>query len=673
MAYTNKAVRSYGPIRGVDLRSPYGEAASDRSPMMVNMYREYSEGSHLRTRPGIAFCAGFGSLMDYDGDCGLIQYGDKVLVRVGQYLIWWKNFPEDIGQINTQTQTGATYSILISDLSPRSQAEPGDMDDSWYIIHNARLYVYDKARIYIYDGSTVEKYAGGASFLQQATDSGVTDLNGIEDCIAPLRYINCSADGSGTPYQPRNLLSPCGRIKFIADGESTAYKAPEGWKILKYQSGSSAPVSNDSSDTVTFSSAPSAGTVITCLCRYGTDEIEDAGEEYTESEKLASGMTVTKFFDNRVFRAGSTMPEHASTLIHSMPNDPLYFPDTAYYVDSEGYGAIKALMPTSSRLAVIKQDKDGYASVTIHSPQDTQNELMPRIYPSVSALCDAGCINGSCAVTFNDEPVFLSRRGLKGITMTSVTGERKLEHRSSLCDRLILEQETDSASVCVWNNYLAVNIGSQILLADGAGTFRNTDTSSTEYEWFSWPNIWVSDIDWEENALIYAETPLRLFAYRSDGEPDLLCFITEGGNVYRFDLEKGTDTSYNGQDELPIFCCVATPSEDFGYPHKVKKPSFRTCTARIKTDKPIIWYKVKGDYGSLVYDMSYLSGGTEPFMHLSSDSIETADRLYKKDDNIICKIRHKPWYEISVIFASDKPMKWYSAAIEALVTGPGKG
>jgi hypothetical protein len=89
----------------------------------------------------------------------------------------------------------------------------------------------------------------------------------------------------------------------------------------------------------------------------------------------------------------------------------------------------------------------------------------------------------SLSCNFLDDPVFLSRRGLEGITKEQLNAERTVQHRSSTIDRFLIREDLAHASLAEWKGYLVVCCNGHIYLADWRTRTQNA-YGSFQYEWF---------------------------------------------------------------------------------------------------------------------------------------------------------------------------------------------
>lgn len=226
------------------------------------------------------------------------------------------------------------------------------------------------------------------------------------------------------------------------------------------------------------------------------------------------GCTVAEVYDGRVFLTGN--PECPNLCFYSSrnkvgENNPLYFGDLNYFADGlESYPNV-AMLATSEALAVFKSDDDGGGSIFYHTPRETGIDLIPKIYP-VCAINGGICAKGG-AISFFDDPVFVSEHGISALEKKSVNLERSITTRSSNVNKKLLTEELTDAKLAVWQGYLVVATAGNMYLADSRQTFTN-ERGELEYEWFYLSGIGTYDHD----ARVYRYASLGFEGYHISEE-----------------------------------------------------------------------------------------------------------------------------------------------------------
>lgn len=356
-------------------------------------------------------------------------------------------------------------------------------------------------------------------------------------------------------------------------------------------------------------------------------------------------------FDNRVFFSGNS--DYPNALFHSMLNDPTYISDTAYYQDGSDNVPITSLMRVGDSILVIKKDDQQDSVVYYHTPKEiTENDETQTVYPTKQGLAGVGCISYWGSKNFLDEPVFMSRLGLKSFTKLNLGYERSIEHKSTMVDgKLVNENDLENVHLEQWKGYLLCLINGHIYLADNRQQYLNKGTQQQEYEWYYWDNI--GDI--RDNSF-YKATLLKEY-------DNNLFFGTINGVVAKF-----VENRYNDNGRL-IYCQWQTPDDNFTSENHLKTTNKRGGIANLKTiPNSVCKLKERTDKSNETDITRYISSGFS-FINFSfiDFSFTTRDKSFMK-----YKIKEKKWSQISLTFYSDeldKPFGIYSATLEAFIGG----
>ena len=257
-----------------------------------------------------------------------------------------------------------------------------------------------------------------------------------------------------------------------------------------------------------------------------------AGKE-TDGKAAILGCTVAESFDNRIFLAGN--PKLPNTVFYSSASREdgkaaLYFGSLSYFNDGTGGYPVSALLSTGGLLAVLKSGDDGSGSIFYHTPTDTGDEMMPRVYAVSYAHSGIGAVGE--AISFMDDPVFLSRGGLFALDKKDISLERSVVCRSHNVNFGLEKEDLSSASMTVWQGYLVILTGERAYLADSRATFRHR-SGGAEYEWFTLSGLGSFEGDRE------------VWRYNSF-EDDFLSAHEDEGEVYPGELY----SYFRGKDEI---------------------------------------------------------------------------------------------------------------------------
>ena len=207
---------------------------------------------------------------------------------------------------------------------------------------------------------------------------------------------------------------------------------------------------------------------------------------------MIESATIATTFDNRVFFSG--IPGKPNLVLYCGRTttgyaDPSYIGILNYVEDGVGTTPITAMLGVAGTLLVLKNDTQQDGSVYYHTPTETGENILPKIYPSTAGLAGTGCLGA--ARNFLDDPVFISGRGLEAVSQLKIAAERSIEHRSSLVDAKLLNTlALECASLCEYGGYLVLLCEGKIFLADSRQLYQNS-VGNMEYEWYFLDEIGV--------------------------------------------------------------------------------------------------------------------------------------------------------------------------------------
>ena len=571
--------RKYTNFKGVDFSG--GILPYYRSPDALNMWIDYKEDDCMQTRPGMRLLSQFENEI-----FGLFFYQIKdtmqVLVHSGTKLLKWNNYP------NTPINTTEIY----SGLNPKQSRS--------FIFDNIFFFM-DGINYLEYDGETMKKVEGTipiTSYYKNPDGSTSIDSDTDTDLV----------------YQPVNVLTPLRKNMFIADGKSTDYQLDTqeldsaNYFLMEAYINNVQLTENigftvdREKGTVTFKEAPKKESEVIVI-------FSKTAANYRER---ILNCELSCEFDNRIFFSGNK--NFPNAVFHCELNDPRYVRDTAYYECGLDFALVKAIIPGSNRLWVIKEINQNSSSVYYMTP--TLDSTYGKLYPSVNGSLSLGCI--STGTNFNDDVVYFSNRGLESINDT-IYSEQNISHRSSNIDRKLLNEENYSKVKLVeYKDYLLCLVNSHVYLADSRKKFQSQN-GNIEYEWFYWELLY--------NITFIKEFRQNLFLGNEDGQ----LFILEG-------------TNDNGKD---IWSYWTTKKDDFDYPSYTKTTNKRGNTANVKK-----------------------MNNNEIHIDTIVDGVLKEKNIFSDEKGCIAyRIKDKKFKEIQIKFSSNKPFGLFSCTLQGFVAG----
>lgn len=218
----------------------------------------------------------------------------------------------------------------------------------------------------------------------------------------------------------------------------------------------------------------------------GKSAFSDAHPDFSGGGQAAIlGCTVSAVFDDRVFLSGN--PDLPNTVFYSQRElggapSPVYFGIYNFMDDGISASPVTGMISLSDELLVLKRDAESGAACYFHSPVETGDGVVPKIYPASTVKSGVGCLGA--ATGFLDDTVFLCRDGLAALTRVTLSSEKNVTIRSHNVNPRLLSEDLSGAMAAVWRGYLTLFFPSgRVYMADSRQTFRHS-SGSTEYEWY---------------------------------------------------------------------------------------------------------------------------------------------------------------------------------------------
>lgn len=428
--------RTYSDFRGVDFANDPGIVNISRSPDALNVWKNYSDtqGSCIETRPGYTKLADFG-----DDINGFYVYNSKALIHSGTNLYLWTNFPDSPEQ----------KTLLKNDMNNTRSS---------FVIFDNKLYISDGKYYLVYDG-TLKEVKNDNPYI-------------------PTTTIAREPSGGGEMNEDVNLLQPLRRNSFWGDGTSTEYYLDATGIDSVTEVLVDGEIVNSEDYTVdlifgkiTFDTAPSQAITSDNVIVTFSKTVSGYADRISKCSKIVA-------FDRRIFYTGN--PDFPNALFHCELNNPEYVSDLAYYQDGTDESAIKAIVVGNNILWVFKESNQQNDTIFYHT---SNIDSTGKVYPNYQGNLSTGCY--ADAINYKDDIVFLSRNGLEGIASEDITSRQLLNHRSSLVDnKMINENNYDLAMMTEWEGYLLILVNHKIYLADMRQKYQGV--IGYEYEWYLW-------------------------------------------------------------------------------------------------------------------------------------------------------------------------------------------
>jgi len=371
----------------------------------------------------------------------------------------------------------------------------------------------------------------------------------------PTTVIARSPTGGGESYEDINFLTPKRREKFTGD-DTKIYQLSETdvESIVKVEE------LNAEGDVVELVSgtdytADLALGTVTFTASHNTP-VEGQDNIYITYSKTVEGYsdriskcTVFAHYgvggNNRVFLSGN--PEYMAYDFWSDIYNPTYFPDLKYSIIGTANTAVMGYHKIAGYLAIIKESNNQDTTIFLRSGSlDSDGEVVWMVTPGIAGV---GAVSKNSFVVLNDDPLFLSERGIYAITNSSITYERATRNRSYNVDaKLVEESGLENAVAVEFDGLYILSVNGVCYVLDGKKTISGRVDSNYTYECYYWDNV-----------------PANCF----ESWDGLLWFGDNRGNICRF--KTYTDEMWKYSDDGKAIKAVwATPYDDDGLIQRFK-------------------------------------------------------------------------------------------------------
>lgn len=261
----------------------------------------------------------------------------------------------------------------------------------------------------------------------------------------------------------------------------------------------------------------------------GQDNVKVEFVAYDETDGLYKDRTsltnpydmVTYGFskEDRIFIASST---ERNKIYYSEVEDVTYFPDLNYITVGNVTADIVGFARMSLYLAVIKEEASTDSTVFLVSGTTVDNLTAFQCTPAKAGV--GGLARKSISM-LGDEPLFLAKTGIYGISNYYVSSEYIVRNRSYLLDKKLLQEPNLEKAVAVqWNRYYILCVNSHCYILDGRNK-ANDKNNNTDflYEGYYWENI----------------PAVAFYVWQNE-----LYFGTADGHICKFNTDIGNRTKY---------------------------------------------------------------------------------------------------------------------------------
>lgn len=482
-------------FKGIDLNNAASNVEAYRSPDAPNMIRD--EVGKVRKRMGFQTVE---TLEVSEGKSGAVN---------GRFVLKGKELIHIGTALKRRAADGQSWETLYSTMNDRRSVG---------LVFNGKLYLLDGKQYLCFDGETVKPVT--------------------ENAYVPTIIISRRPNGGGTTYEPLNLCSRSWTESFLSDGSSTVYQlttdnlAADSVKAEQLQNDGSWKKLTEGTDftvdrklgKVTFTKAPEASSIT------GQDNLKiTASKDRDGYADRINKMQIATLFGvsgapDRVFAGGN--PDYPNIDYYSELNDPTFFGDTSYSTVGQSDARIVGYSVVGNYLAAHKASGADGRNVIIRSGTlDSQGKAQFNI---VNTLKGEGAVSQYAFQSLKNEPLFLTKSGVYGITVGEMTGERINELRSlQISEALRKEPGLSEAVAWVWRDFYILSVGGgTVYLLDGMQKEYSKDAPWSSYQYECYKLLGIPARIWWDNG-------------------DTLWFGTDDGRICKFYTDVDDPKSYN--------------------------------------------------------------------------------------------------------------------------------
>lgn len=510
----------YRRFSGVDFSNDETQIEDGRSPDALNIISD--EGGFPERRVGWRTLHRFGGtvygIFPYEGELKTAAAGEtlgKFVIHTGDKILLYDADSES----ETILRQGVTAGV-------RTQG----------FYFNGKLYLLTGTEYLVFDGKAVTPVR--------------------EQAYIPTTTYGAKPAGGGTAYEKANLLSNRRKNKFTADGTSTEFvvdskKMDETGEIKVSVGGADRPdgwTADRAAGKIIFTQPPEKP------ANEGTDNVTiefpytSTTQGPEDVEKCAIFALYGLNSENRVFLAGN--PDAPNKELWSGLSDPTYFPDNNFALVGSTDFPIMCFVKNQGELVIVKADNRQEGTIW-HQTAEALSDGTAS-FPIRSGLSGYGAAARYSAASLNDDPLYLSPRGVYAPTMTySYTLiQRQLLLRSKRVNTRLTKQKglADAVAAC-WRGWYLLCMDGVAYVADG-----NQKKSENGYEWYFWDNMPVYSLCAHEQTLYFGTKDGRFCKFNDD-------FVDEDNNILM--------RAYN-DDGAAIICRWTTKLDSMDTPMRLK-------------------------------------------------------------------------------------------------------
>ena len=384
---------------------------------------------------------------------------------------------------------------------------------------------------------TKTSYGNPSSWMNMTDSLGLNDTVFNDIDVYKLSDFEVMSDHTGS-FAPTSLftqkwgaynktvtLTPKSSIYSEADSSKKTVKTEDGsWKTFAVSGGLSSVFDGGTTRTRIFKQIQ-LRTITTTLkfqiyatytkakVSYADASVQNSREAFSDCKKvLAFGNNIY----NQVFVTANNVKDFKNRVWYSAANNPAYFPDLNYMEVGADDKEVMGLEKVGSYLGIVKKGSGVGASVYLAYSTSFDEQTTYAVKQSVSGV---GAISNGAFNVLNEEPLFLSEKGVVGIDISETDINKQIRNRSFFINkRLLRESNLENAVSFVHKGlyYLAINNHCYVLDGSQKSSWANEKTN-LQYECYYLDNIPAQCFAKMGETLYFTDFAGRLCRFRDKG------------------------------------------------------------------------------------------------------------------------------------------------------------
>ena len=458
-------VTQYKKFKGVDMSTDPSQIDNARSSFAPNLISD--TGGNPEKRPGWRTLAQVEAPVNGIFS-GVIDGVTHFLIHGGTKLYTWQPGSDPV-----------IVKPLKKTVTPPQTEDPPPEEE--FLINNARSCSFAmNNRIWILTGKEYLVYGMFDNPNYEEPAEGETaDIpkqvvqikNVLDIAYVPTTIIGRAPTGGGTVFENVNLISNKRKNKFLTTSakeyqlDSTNIESVDEVKLNGAVKAQTTDYTVDlAAGKVTFTAAMPSPPVA------GQDNLEITFTKTVEGyQDKVLGCNISTLFgmgtNDRVFITGNA--KEWATDRYCEREKPEYFPDLNYSKVGAQGTRIMGYLKLGEYLAVIKEDNQQDSTIFLRWGRINETTGLQE-FPLKQGVNGIGAVSPGSLRNLKDEPLFLARTGIYGISTNAITFERTIQNRSYFIDAKLTKEENLKDAVAVeWNGYYILAINSRCYILDG--------------------------------------------------------------------------------------------------------------------------------------------------------------------------------------------------------------